>query len=130
MELTHGSETSANYILLLHVCKCSGSEAALEYHTFCILTHLQKYLKRFLCIRIKSVKRTVVIPDAYFLRIKPTDCPFLTNNINVVLFSNIYFPNCFGIYTPSSGRFNHKGKQKFININIIFKYLYICVILY
>ena len=53
----------------------------------------------------------------------PTNCTFLTNNINVVLFSNIHFPTCFGVNKPSSGRFNHKGKQNYININI---YLQTC----
>ena len=67
---------------------------------------------------MKSVKRTVVVFDAYFLGIIATDYTFLTNNINVVLFSNIYFPTCFGINKPSSERFSHTGKQNYISINI------------
>jgi hypothetical protein len=48
------------------------------------------------------------------------------NNINVVLFSNLYFPTCFDINKPSSGRFKNKGKQNYININV---YHQICCIL-
>lgn len=70
------------------------------------------------CIRLKSVKRAVVISDAYFLPLIPTDCTFLTKNLNVVLFSNIHFPTCFGISKPSSGRLDHTGKQNYINKNI------------
>lgn len=75
---------------------------------------------------MKSVKRTVVIFDASFLRIIPTDCTFLTNNINVVLFSNIYFPTCFGLNKSSSERFNHTGKQNYINIYIYIHHLQTC----